>query len=126
MRNYYDNRLCRLELVAEANREVLLDSNLAVQVEHLEVPVEAIPSRWQPSRRPEVSMPNSSSSTTRGRRPPEDNLEGTKAIRTGEDIRDSKVDSLASSRVARDRTRTNQAYANCAYHSRMLNSPDDD
>lgn len=84
-----------------------LGSNLAVPVEHPEALVVAIHNRWQHSKQPEVSMPNSSNSTMRGQ-PPEANPEDTKGIPMGEDIRDSKVDNLVSNKAARARTKTNE------------------
>lgn len=99
-----DNRSFRHRLVVEVNREVLPGNSLVLLVERLAV---VILSRWRHSKRPlpVVTMPNSTSSTMRGQLLPEDNREDTRAIHMEADIRDSKVDSLASSRVARARTR---------------------
>lgn len=97
-----DNRSYRHRLVVEVNREVLPGNSLVLLVGRLAV---VILSRWRHSKRPlpVATMPNSTSSTMRGQLLPEDNRGDTRAIHMEVDIRDSKVDSLASSREARTR-----------------------
>lgn len=106
MRTTFDkNRSYRHKQAVEVQREVLPGHSLALLVALLAV---VILSRWQHSKRPRPAdtTPNSTSSTMREQLPPEvANREDTRDIHTEADTRDSKADNLASSRVARVRTR---------------------